>query len=384
LVVMSLLSHLVAFACMCTPNLQDGTPLYKAEQVQTSRNVLENGAAIYAQRSESRHVSVQLFISNRSALDTESNHGYRHLLEHIVARSIPALDETLETRGGYLRADTSRDYIRFEWMVKPADTQLAVEAMRRFISAPKITAEDIDRESQIIGQEIELMTDIEQSSLDAWSVIFGLDGLDPWGKFSKIRAADADELKRLWRRLTEPQNLIVSACGDIDVEKFTKSVSQMLAPLSEGEVVAIKSRGFEGGYRGNQVFALPVHGLLDKRSAGQIVFAFGLASHLKRPYVVFSPSRSGSISMVGTYDEAEEIGKVLSTTNASEMFEIGLQASLAWAERKQTNPSAVAELIGQLMCVDRGLNTSKLKDLLKRAKFEDFSAARAAALTLYR
>ena len=66
-----------------------GTQYRESDQLKT---LLPNGSVIFCEWREAPYVSVQLILSNRDLPDQSTNYGYRHLIEHIAARSIEKHD----------------------------------------------------------------------------------------------------------------------------------------------------------------------------------------------------------------------------------------------------------------------------------------------------
>ena len=138
-----------------------GTQYRESDQLKT---LLPNGSVIFCEWREAPYVSVQLILSNRDLPDQPTNYGYRHLIEHIAARSIEKHDYEVETAGGFLFASTSRDWMKFEWRVPPDKIGLAYKGIGRLIKDCGATEEVIKRESIAIAQEISLASSPEIAS----------------------------------------------------------------------------------------------------------------------------------------------------------------------------------------------------------------------------
>jgi len=66
------------------------------QQPPRLRTLLDNGAVVLVEPVPSATISVQLFASSKYAPETAASHGYRHLLEHLIARGDGTLDRRLE------------------------------------------------------------------------------------------------------------------------------------------------------------------------------------------------------------------------------------------------------------------------------------------------
>src|SRR5688500_7954220 len=81
------------------------------QQPPRLRTVLPSGAIVLVERMPAAtSLSVQLFASARAVPESKQTHGWRHLLEHLVARGPKGdIDARLESQGAFMRARTLRD-----------------------------------------------------------------------------------------------------------------------------------------------------------------------------------------------------------------------------------------------------------------------------------
>src|SRR5690242_17678119 len=89
------------------------------------RTVLDNDAVILVEpMPKEPTISVQLFASAKYVPETEATHGFRHLLEHLVAHGDGTIDPKLESQACFMDAETLRDAMQIEFRVGPNQLQL--------------------------------------------------------------------------------------------------------------------------------------------------------------------------------------------------------------------------------------------------------------------
>jgi len=93
-----------------------------------------------------------------SVHETEDQSGIAHALEHLVfrgsvSRSGEDLQKAFAQSGGYLNAQTDEDSTVFQGITLAADLSDAVALMSEIIREPRLDADDLELEKQIIQQE---------------------------------------------------------------------------------------------------------------------------------------------------------------------------------------------------------------------------------------
>jgi hypothetical protein len=349
--------------------LQVGSQYQESNQLKT---MLPNGSVIYCERREAPYVSVQLILSNRDTPDLASNYGYRHLLEHIAARSINGHDFEIETAGGFLYASTSRDWLKFEWRVPSSQLVLAYKGIAQLLKDCGATEDAIKRESVAISREIDLSSNNEIASRSAWTSIYGANGLDPLGSKDSVKSAKATDLNDIWRRLTKGSNIVISACGTLDNKSFTESCKELLSGVATSKPGPISNRAIDGSYGAPGFVAVPVPSIGTKQGINALVAAFGLAGRLNRPFVTYTPSLRPGLALVGTVDPYESIKAVADVEDPVTIFSLGRVNGMEWIRSRLSTPEGSAEFNGTLLSLSPTLRPSKLYESFELATYSDF------------
>lgn len=336
------------------------------------RTVLANDAAIFVQQVPSNLVVLQLFVSNANSPDTAATFGYRHLLEHIIARSVPGHDVLIETSGGALDAATTRDTIKFEWRVPAALLPVAVSTMRKFLDWNRVTKEEIDREAAIIGHEVNLQDVIARSSIEAWDSIFELQGLSMAGSAESCGKATPEQLTSLWKKLTVGSQVVVSVAGPVNKVDITGLIRPALEGLAKGAPKQWPTRTISGSYGTKQLAAIVVPPVGTTGFVAALVAAFGASARLSRPFFTYTPSARPGVALLGSLDPAEEIAKVLKDEDPATAFRVGKATMYAWIRGEISNPSKSATFYGTLLSAGLSQRPAKLWEQVEYADYPTF------------
>src|SRR5258708_4271782 len=159
------------------------------------RTVLDNESIILVESMPRESVvSVQLFASAKYVPESAATHGYRHLIEHLIAKGDGALDRKLESLACFLNASTLRDAMQIELTVGPTQLQLALDTLGGLLRRPEFTQKQIDHELRVMRDELSMEDDPILLSSAAWEGAFGESGLDPLGTFDSMYRATPEKL----------------------------------------------------------------------------------------------------------------------------------------------------------------------------------------------
>jgi hypothetical protein len=348
---------------------QVGTHYREADQLKT---MMPNGSLIYCESREAPYVSVQLILNNRDTPDQLNTYGYRHLIEHIAARSIPGHDFEIETGSGYLFASTNRDWMKFEWRLPGDKIDLAYKGISALLKGCGVTEESIKRESIAISRELDLSSSNETASRTAWSAVYGSEGLDPLGNRESVFHAKPEELIELWRKLTRGGNVVISACGSVDQKAFTARCKDLVSGLSTSKPGKPVGRAVDGSFGMPGLVAVPIPSVDTKQGVDALVAAFGLAGRLNRPFVTYTPSLRPGLALVGSADPYDSIRGVADIEDPATIFVLGRINILEWLKSRVSTPEGAAEFNGILLSLSPSLRPAKLYENFQLASFEDF------------
>lgn len=176
--------------------------------------------------------------------------GWSHLLEHMVfkgagARSAREIVEAVEAEGGQINAATGYERTSFQVRALAGGLPLGLSVIADLIQAPTLAADDLEREKQVVAQEIAEADDTPDDQVfeAAQAAAFAGQplGRPVLGTVESIATATPQSLSDWRAALYGPRNLVVSAAGAVD----------------EGELLALAEARFGAGPHAEPLSAEP-------------------------------------------------------------------------------------------------------------------------------
>lgn len=273
---------------------------------------LDSGAALVVESRGGEIASVQLFASSRACSESPSNHGQRHLLEHLLAKGKDGkLGERLESEGWFISAETYRDFMAFKLAGPASRWERAAQAVSEILGGWPHTQESISNEALIIEQEIAILPKETRISGEAWQGAYGALGLDPIGSYSSISSATPESLAAIHMRQFARNQLTVSVCGPVDskavIERFTAVLGGAPKPIeakwprnSVGTSGVAKVPGCAAAY-------IAVGPYSTSETAAVVGVACLVGIELDRGFITYTPSQSPGLVIVGT-SSSDDLG----------------------------------------------------------------------------
>jgi hypothetical protein len=342
------------------------------------RTLLPNGATILVERMpEATTLSVQLFA--RADIDGPATVGWRHLLEHLIVKGRGGtLPQRVEAQGIFMTARTYRDSTQIEVYAAPHQLDEALAAVRETLLPLRISEEELQREKQIIEEEIALLTDAQRLSIAAWQAGWGERAGDPVGTAEGIAEVTTDELRGLQNVHFEPPRLVLAIAGPVGLDAATRAARAILEDLPRqdhnfpdfgpGKPGRVQTEEAYGEARG----AL-VEGWSKPQTAWCLAAALAIASEFDSAFVTYTPSDLPGLVLVGRTDFNAGIGLMIDDLpdgDAARLFEVGKILARRWLTRHYESPSGVAFLRGKLML--QGTRPEVLEEHIERMSWQDF------------
>jgi len=350
------------------------------QQPSRLRTVLPNGAAIIVDNIPgAKSLSVQLFASSRGTEETPITNGLRHLLEHIVARGPNGdLDKRLETAGGFLTAETSRDAMIFRLSLPSGQLAMGIKIVGELMHMPVVTPEMIGHEALILQQEAALKDDNAKFSAAAWTKAYGDKGLDPLGNFDVIRNATPAMLGSIHKKQFSGPNIAIAIAGDVDIDVATKACADLVSKAPSGEIGAMERGVGVGGdvtvEEPGQAYAVPVPGFRLPETAARLAAALAISSETDRCFVIYTPSANPGMVTIGRADDKPGFARTILKADAAELYSRGKNLARLWMTRMLDTPEHIASIRGLLLVNGVDLKPDVLLENLEAMTPKQFSA----------
>lgn len=188
--------------------------------------------------------------------ETAATNGISHLLEHMafkgtVRRTAKDIAEEIEQVGGDLNAATSLEMTSYFARVLKADVPLALELIADILLNPKYAADDLEREREVILQEIaatrDSPDDIAYDLLNTTAYPEQALGRPILGSEETVKAFSAADVRTFLTHHYRPAQMVVSAAGAVDHAAVVAQVEKLFAGLPTGETAKPAQAHYAGG-----------------------------------------------------------------------------------------------------------------------------------------
>jgi predicted Zn-dependent peptidase len=209
------------------------------------RTVLPNGLIVLTERMDHlRSVAMGVWIKSGSRCEPAETNGISHFVEHMLfkgtrSRSAQSLAREMDAIGGNLDAFTGKETICFNVKSLADHVPVAMDILADLVLNPVFAPPDIERERGVILEEIKIdedNPDILVQELFTQSFWKGHPlGWPILGTTETVGRMGQQELFDYHVGSFHGGNMIFSAAGNLEHEKFVEAVAEKFSPLSMGE-----------------------------------------------------------------------------------------------------------------------------------------------------
>ena len=217
----------------------------RRKEVRTiRREVFANGLTVLTETMpQVRSVSVGIWMKTGSRRETPGQNGISHFIEHMLFkgtqnRTAEEIARSVDSIGGHLDAFTAKECVCFNTKVLDEHLPIALEVLSDVVLNPLFNEDDIARERRVVLEELKMDEDNPDYLVhEIFTQNFWKD--HPLGK---PILGTKDTLKRLarkalweyFRRYYVPNNMIVSAAGNLDHQRLVELVGKYWGALAPG------------------------------------------------------------------------------------------------------------------------------------------------------
>lgn len=205
---------------------------------------LANGVRVLAEEMASAtSVAVGVWVEQGGAHEPPDRLGASHLLEHMAfkgteTRTAREIALSLERLGGSLDAYTAREHTSYQARVLADHLPDAVEVLADLVRNPRLDADDLNREKEVVAEEIAMIEDTPED------LVFELHGERLWrghpygqsilGTSESVAALSRDALADLHRERYVANNLVVAAAGAVDHDRLVELAERWFGAVPAG------------------------------------------------------------------------------------------------------------------------------------------------------
>jgi predicted Zn-dependent peptidase len=209
------------------------------------REVLPNGLIVLTEEMPHlRSVSIGVWIKTGSRHEVPEFNGISHFIEHMVFkgtknRSAEDIARQVDSIGGNMDAFTAKECVSFDIKVLDEHVPLALDILSDLVLNPVFDTKDITRERGVILEEIKMDEDNPDYLVhEIFTQNFWKDhplGKPILGTKETVKRFEQGPLTDYWKRIFIPNNMIVSAAGNLRHERFVDVVKQRFSGLKAGK-----------------------------------------------------------------------------------------------------------------------------------------------------
>jgi len=209
------------------------------------RTELPNGLIVLTERMEHlRSVAMGVWIKSGSRCEPAETNGISHFVEHMLfkgtrSRSALHIAREMDSIGGNLDAFTGKETICFTVKSLAEHVPIALDVLTDVVLNPIFASTDIERERGVILEEIKIDEDNPDVLVhELFTQNFWKDhplGKPILGTTETVARLDQEKLFAYHGDRFHGGNIVFSAAGDLDHDRFVEAVQAEFAPLSIGE-----------------------------------------------------------------------------------------------------------------------------------------------------
>ena len=211
------------------------------------RTVLPTGLIVLTERMEHlRSVAMGVWIKSGSRCEAAEINGISHFVEHMLfkgtrSRSAQHIAREMDSIGGNLDAFTGKETICFNVKSLSDHVPIALDVLADLVLNPTFAATEIERERGVILEEIKIDEDNPDVLVhELFTQNFWKDhplGKPILGTTKTVGRLDQQKLFDYHTGRFRGGNMVFSAAGNLEHDKFIEAVSQKFAALVPGEAV---------------------------------------------------------------------------------------------------------------------------------------------------
>ena len=198
------------------------------------RKVLKNGMTIVFKQRKNEVISVAFAVRFGAMNETNKNKGIAHFIEHMLYKGTPTRDARrismeIERNGGELNGFTAEQVTSYWCKMPSKHIDVALEVLGDMVSNPKFDAKELDKERQVIFEEMKMYKDnprmhvFEKIKNNLYKGDFAMPII---GTEASMNANTREKLKKLFDEIYTPENMILCVVGDTNFEKLCSFVEK--------------------------------------------------------------------------------------------------------------------------------------------------------------
>lgn len=203
---------------------------------------LKNGLRVVTTRRPTGITAVRIYVRAGSRYDHE-HPGKAHFVEHMLFtgtanRSSRQVYSDIESVGGLIEANTTKEYTIFSIAVMDRYLEIGLDVLADVISNPSFDYMAFFKEKLIIMEEIKQAQDTQGILWELFSETLWAENpirRPTRGSMESLRDLEYGDALDFYQERYTAGNIVISICGDIDHQHAVEQVSQQFSYLPSGQ-----------------------------------------------------------------------------------------------------------------------------------------------------
>ncbi|HKV53640.1 MAG TPA: pitrilysin family protein [Candidatus Binataceae bacterium] len=205
------------------------------------KSVLSNGVRVLSEpMPQMVSATIGIWVENGSRYEESYENGVSHFIEHLLfkgtqTRSAAQIAETIDTVGGVLNAFTGKEYTCYYAKVLGEDVEMTTELLADIFLDSVFAPEEIDRERQVVLQEISQAEDTPDDFIhDLFNLYFWKGhplSLPIFGSVDTVNAIDRAKLTSFMGDRYRAARVLICAAGAVDHERLTANCERLFGSI---------------------------------------------------------------------------------------------------------------------------------------------------------
>ncbi|MGB9123260.1 MAG: pitrilysin family protein, partial [Candidatus Angelobacter sp.] len=217
------------------------TRLPLTEPRNIKREILPNGLIVLSEEmAHIRSIAIGIWMKTGSRDESPELNGISHFTEHMVfkgtkTRTARDIARQVDSIGGNMDAFTGKETVCFNIKVLDEHLPIAVDILSDLVLIPTFDPKDITREKGVILEEIKMDEDNPDYLVhEIFTQNFWKDhplGKPILGTKETVRSFEQEKLFSYYRQHFSPNNMIISAAGNLNHHAFVDLIKERFATL---------------------------------------------------------------------------------------------------------------------------------------------------------
>ena len=199
---------------------------------------LDNGITLITENLPTLSTfSMGFFIKTGAINETKKECGISHFIEHLMFkgtknRTAKEISEFVDFEGGILNAYTSRETTCYYIKLLSSNIDVAVDILSDMLLNSNFDEESIEKERNVIIEEIKMYEDIPEEIVHEKNVEFALRGIHSnsiSGTEASLKKINRKDILKYLEEHYVAENLVIVASGNVDEKYLYKELNKKLA-----------------------------------------------------------------------------------------------------------------------------------------------------------